>query len=546
MGKVSLGLRAMVAATIALVVVALTVIGGIAASLTSKTMLERQIGRALGGIAQSMMHKLDHDMWTRAVQVAVLSRLDGLRNPAQAQRLIDELTQRDPTLAWAGMTDAAGKVQASTRGVLLGADLSARPVHAEGMKGAFIGDVHDAVLLAKLLPNPTGEAMKFVDVSAPLRDETGKAAGVLAMHYSWAWARQVIATLSAPYSDLPGIAVFVVANDRSVILGPDGSFGNRLDLAALDTGRRSGWGVETWPDGVSYVTGTAASKGAMDFPGFGWTVIVRQPADIAFAPAVALERGIVIVGLGLAVVFSAIGWLAAGRISRPLERIADAAGRLRRQEAGAAIPTVGGPREVQLLARSLQDLVISLMRKDVALARLQDAAHHDPLTGLPNRRFYENYLDAVAARPGDGDLVVMGLDLDGFKPINDQHGHAAGDVVLKQTAQRLASCLRGNDIVARLGGDEFTVLVQAGAEAGRTGLDLATRLIEAVNQPIIVGGHPLRVGCSIGLAHWPADGQDIRAVASLADRALYAAKRSGKNQARVYSARDDGHDAQVA
>ncbi|MFX7804630.1 HAMP domain-containing protein, partial [Acinetobacter baumannii] len=75
-----------------------------------------------------------------------------------------------------------------------------------------------------------------------------------------------------------------------------------------------------------------------------------------------------------------IGWFAAGLIARPLERIADAAGRLRRQEPGAAIPTVGGPHEVRELARSLQDLVISLMRKDVALAKLQDAAHHDPLT----------------------------------------------------------------------------------------------------------------------------------------------------------------------
>ncbi len=548
LGKPSLGLRAVVAGTIALVAAGLTLLGGMAASITAKAMLEREIGRSLAGIAHSMMQKLDHDMWHRAVQVAVLSRLDSIRDPAQAQRLIDELTQRDPTLAWAGVTDASGMVRAGSRGILVGRDISSRPVHAEGMKGPFAGDVHDAVTLANLLPNPTGEPMKFVDVSAPLRDATGKAAGVLAFHYSWTWARQAIAGLAQPYADLQGLAVYVVSADRDIILGPDGSFGSRLDLATLGTigTVKPGWGVETWPDGIAYVTGAAPSTGVMDFPGFGWTVIVRQPAGIAFAPAAKLQRDFLIAGLAFVIVFSAIGWFAAGQIARPLERIAEAAGRLRRREAGAAIPTVDGPREVRQLARSLQDLVVTLMRQDVALARLQDAAHHDALTGLPNRRFFENYLDVAAERPGDGALVVMALDLDGFKPINDQHGHGVGDIVLKQTAQRLAGCLRGNDVVARLGGDEFTVLIQAGTEAGRTGLDMAARLIEAVNQPMVINGHPLRLGCSIGLAHWPADDPNIRAVAALADAALYAAKRSGKNQARMHGIQDSSPDSAVA
>jgi len=548
LGKPSLGLRAIVAGTIALVAIGLTLAGGLFASFTAKRMLEREIGRSLAGIANSMMQKLDHDMWHRAVQVAVLSRLESIRDPGQAQHLIDELTQRDPTLAWAGVTDAGGRVLAASRGVLVGSDISARPVHAEGMKGPFVGDVHDAVMLSRLLPNPTGEPMKFVDVSAPLRDETGRAAGVLAVHYSWAWARQAITGLASPYAELAGLEVFVVSADRNIILGPDGSFGDRLELATLAAARpvARGWGVETWPDGISYVTGLAPSSGVMDFAGLGWTVIVRQPAEIAFAPALTLERWFLITGLVFVVLFSAIGWFAAGRIARPLERIALAAEGLRRQEPGAAIPSVDGPREVRQLARSLQDLVVSLLRKDVALARLQDAAHHDPLTGLPNRRFFENYLAVATSRPRDGGLVVMALDLDGFKPINDQHGHATGDIMLKQTAQRLAACLRGNDVVARLGGDEFTVLIQAGPDAGHTGLDMAERLIEAVNQPVLVGGQPLRVGCSIGLAHWPADDPDIGKVAELADAALYAAKRAGKNQARVHGIGDAAPGIAVA
>ncbi len=548
LGKPSLGLRAIVAGTIAMVAIGLTLAGGLFASFTAKRMLEREIGLSLAGIANSMMQKLDHDMWHRAVQVAVLSRLESIRDPAQAQHLIDELTQRDPTLAWAGVTDADGQVLAASRGVLVGSDISTRPVHAEGMKGPFVGDVHDAVMLSKLLPNPTGEPMKFVDVSAPLRDETGRVAGVLAVHYSWAWARQAIAGLASPYAELAGLAVFVVSADRNIILGPDGSFGSRLELATLAAARpvARGWGVETWPDGISYVTGLAPSTGVMDFPGLGWTVIVRQPADIAFGPALMLERWFLVTGLVFVVLFSAIGWFAAGRIARPLERIALAAEGLRRQEPGAAIPSVSGPREVRQLARSLQELVISLLRKDVALARLQDAAHHDPLTGLPNRRFFENHLAVATARPRDGALVVMALDLDGFKPINDQHGHATGDIMLKQTAQRLAACLRGNDVVARLGGDEFTVLIQAGPDAGHTGLDMAERLIEAVNQPVLVGGQPLRVGCSIGLAHWPADAPDIRTVAELADAALYVAKRAGKNQARVHGIGDAAPGSAVA
>ncbi|MCV5689237.1 hypothetical protein OFN32_34030, partial [Escherichia coli] len=87
---------------------------GLFASITAKTLLEREIGRSLSGVANSMMQKLDHDMWHRAVQVAVLSRLESIRDPAQAQHLIDELTQRDPTLAWAGVTDADGQVRAAS------------------------------------------------------------------------------------------------------------------------------------------------------------------------------------------------------------------------------------------------------------------------------------------------------------------------------------------------------------------------------------------------------------------------------------------------
>ena len=167
-------------------------------------------------------------------------------------------------------------------------------------------------------------------------------------------------------------------------------------------------------------------------------------------------------------------------------------------------------------------------------ARLLHAALHDTLTGIANRsHFFERLAAAMAARDEHAETVaVLYLDLDGFKPVNDTFGHAAGDEVLRVVSERISTALRPDDLVARLGGDEFAVLC-----TGVTGVDEATaiaqRLIDAVTAPIGLPGGDVSVGVSIGVAVDPAGQLAGERLLEAADAALYDAKSSGKGVWRL-------------
>ena len=157
----------------------------------------------------------------------------------------------------------------------------------------------------------------------------------------------------------------------------------------------------------------------------------------------------------------------------------------------------------------------------------------DALTGLANRRLLEDRLVmAVAhARREQGSMATIYLDLDGFKEINDTLGHASGDTLLKMVADRLTATVREEDTVARLGGDEFVIVlrVSGAADAER----VAGKVIDAVAKPYVIGAHAASVTVSAGIGLYPSHGEDAETLLKSADRALYEAKRSGKNNYRV-------------
>ena len=156
---------------------------------------------------------------------------------------------------------------------------------------------------------------------------------------------------------------------------------------------------------------------------------------------------------------------------------------------------------------------------------LQWAATHDGLTGLPNRSAFVRHLDHQRA---EGMTAVLYLDLDDFKPVNDQHGHALGDRVLAEVATRLRHAVRPTDVVARLGGDEFAVLCPAIGDMAAAGA-LADRLVTEVGRPLCVEGIDVQVGLSVGIAAL-VDGDGPDEVLDRADQALREAKSSGKHQ----------------
>ncbi len=165
---------------------------------------------------------------------------------------------------------------------------------------------------------------------------------------------------------------------------------------------------------------------------------------------------------------------------------------------------------------------------------LRHMAQHDTLTHLPNRALFSDRLSqelARAQRHGDHCAVIF-LDLDNFKPVNDRFGHAVGDHLLRQVAQRLQASMRAVDTVGRLGGDEFVVLMAELRETDAV-IGLAEMIRAALRQPFMVEGQTLTISCSMGIAVYPQDGNDELSLTKNADAAMYRAKGSGGDHVRL-------------
>jgi diguanylate cyclase (GGDEF)-like protein/PAS domain S-box-containing protein len=172
--------------------------------------------------------------------------------------------------------------------------------------------------------------------------------------------------------------------------------------------------------------------------------------------------------------------------------------------------------------------------------RLQYAALHDVLTGLPNRAMFREISEPALARAtrADESLAVLFLDLDGFKLINDELGHDAGDRLLIQVAQRLRDMVRLGDTLARLGGDEFIVLCQQPHSEAQM-LELADRLIGVLSEPFLLGDDEVTIGASVGISYGIHVNGTIDDMIRDADLALYQAKRAGRGRALMFD-RDMG------
>ena len=173
-----------------------------------------------------------------------------------------------------------------------------------------------------------------------------------------------------------------------------------------------------------------------------------------------------------------------------------------------------------------------------AEARIAYMAHHDALTGLPNRVLFREKIEDCLARVAAGqDFYVFCLDLDHFKDVNDALGHPIGDKLLQTVSERLKQSIEAQDMVARLGGDEFAVVRLGGGLDGATAL--AEAIIETLSAPYEIDGHQVVIGASVGIALAPQDGDDPVALLKAADLALYRAKTNGRGIYQFYEAEMD-------
>ena len=487
-------------------------------------------GLLLTNRVQSLAKALDQSMWFWIKEVDTLRHTIGLigDDMDKVSTAINRLQDTMPAFAWIGLMDPKGKVISSTDGVLQGTDLSIYAIFRQGKNGLFVGDVRRATLLAQLLPHPDNAPLKFVDISMPIGDGELKD-WVLVAHLSWTWAREVEEFILAGEGSDSATKIMVLGADGSVILGGDSENPLALSLLQELEEAASAWRVELWPDGISYLTAAVRCTGFKDYDGLQWSVVARQSLDAAYEPVRKLVSRILVAGLVLAVLFALVAGYTARRVIAPLKALTLAADKLSKGER-VTIPRNEGILEIEVLSSSLSTLVDNLTRAEKDRNRIQYAAERDLLTGLLNRHGMAARLNESMSelQQNQGVVELLYMDLDGFKPVNDTHGHHVGDAVLTILGQRLSRCLRKEDVLVRLGGDEFLALLShrdSVPDIFRT----VRRIRETVGSPISTDGLLLHIGISIGHATWHCTEETVEVALKRADSALYMAKKAIKH-----------------
>ncbi|MBK7005938.1 MAG: diguanylate cyclase [Burkholderiales bacterium] len=266
---------------------------------------------------------------------------------------------------------------------------------------------------------------------------------------------------------------------------------------------------------------------------------LAQPLATVLEQAHTLGRVVLqlVIGLCVACVFLAI--VVARAVTRPINSMSNAVQNFAYAQKVATLPSTRQD-EIGVLARSfnhMQDQIKNQLEElQRGQAELAHIARHDELTGLPNRRHFQERLDqalARAQRSGEH-FALLFIDVDNFKRINDQWGHEGGDAVLQALALRLRSATRKVDTVARIGGDEFLVMLENPAHTEDVA-HIAEKLLECIRSPIVYKGNELPVGFSIGISQYPLDGTTATDLMASSDHAMYAAKSAGRNRFRFSS-----------
>lgn len=553
-------LRMQIALVFGTLVILLAVLLSLGFGELLKHRIQRDAGDSLQAVAENAGKVLAAGLMQRSLEAEVLASAamiwsEGLDSP-EAQHMLARSQAMQPNNLWIGVADAQGVVRNATGGLLLGHSVAQRPWFQRGLQEVHVGDVHPAQLLESLLPpTASGEPHRFVDFAAPIRIGP-TTVGVLGIHGSWEWSREVLEGLTPATSAENAVEMFIFDRQGQMILAPrrHGTMlqaaGQRLPEGTYINNNRDGGHLQTavvpWLDGKRYLTAATQLQPRNAASDLGWRIVARQPVELAFAEADRTVRMALAIGLTAALLASALAWMAARRLSEDLYALAAAASAVEAGQPGSNIPAVHSNREVHQLSQALGRMTHRLlaareaMEEKVRLRTLElEAANRaldlqartDALTGLLNRRGFETQMAfAMAlARRSTRPLSVIAVDVDHFKRVNDTYGHEAGDEVLRRLARTLETRLRGSDVIARLGGEEFVALLpDTDLEGARA---IAQTLVTAMaqQQDPVVG----TITVSAGVASMRGADDTGAAILRRSDIALYEAKGQGRNRVCV-------------
>lgn len=514
-------------------------------------LLESQVRNELQARVHAASELIVQGLRDRSTDITELSRMPGaLLNGAPApdlQARLDAKRALRTEYAWLGVASTDGHVLAATQHMLMGKDVSQQEWFKAGQTSTWTGDVHEAVLLSRLMPREKqGEPLRFLDIAAPVRDTRGQIGGVLCAHLHWSWITRLAESILRSGAQARQLQIYIM-DRQGVTLYPFAETGATSLRPQADI--NANVGERMWADGKRYVTGQAALP-ASDNQHLGWRIVLRQPVDAAYAPLRAFVQQMAAITFIVALLAAWLAYWLASYLNAPIALLAKAVDNLggdnghvkvaahlppELQRLSDAIQTAStnltASRRELLKANELLEQRVDERTRALALANeaLTRQAMTDGLTRVANRRAFDQKLadtHALSAR-ADTAYGLLVIDTDFFKRVNDRHGHQVGDGVLVAVAEQLVCSLRATDFVARYGGEEFVVLLHPVKTAEEL-LAIAEKLRCAVEQFTFdtVG----RVTISVGGCLVQGGATDLRQAIQLADNALYEAKHQGRNR----------------
>lgn len=270
--------------------------------------------RLLGEIVADQLGRRMQELWQ---DVEGMVRVVRLQDPEEIRRQLTLLSQVDRRYTWIGVANVEGKVIAASQGMLEGASVAERPWFRRGLNGPTAVDVHEAVLLAKLLP-ATQEPRRFVDFSAPIKNDQGAVIGVIGAHFDWNMVKETIQTIRGQ-----GVDALLVSRERLVLSGPEHLQGTRLsEGSAVAAGQGRSIALrERWQDGKEYMTAVIPSIQVKDMPSFGWSLIARADVNTVLDPTRSIAQAFwMLLGAG-ALVALVLLYLFASWLAKPLRRL---------------------------------------------------------------------------------------------------------------------------------------------------------------------------------------------------------------------------------
>lgn len=365
-------LKVLIAAAISVVSLLLTAAVSYVIAHDAVNRLELQIGRSLALLADEMQDKLDRAMFERLQSLDDMTEIAKIPaktdTPASLRASLERFQTAYSDYSWVGYAGRDGKIVSATGGVHEGQNVKDHEWFKRGLDEPYVGDVKVRDGVAEKASSDKDRVTDFIDLAVPVSSDQ-ETLGVLGATLSADWAEEVKDTLLGSMKDSIHADVIVLNKDKQVLFGPDDIATKTLDLPSIREARPgvANYAVEQWPDGQSYVTGFSKSDGYRSYPGLHWIVLVRENQALAFEPVRSLQLNIVLWGGLFSALAAMLAWMLAGKLSRPLLQLADAAEGLRRGRQ-VDFPAVDGYDEARVLAQSLGSMVAELGAQRASLA----------------------------------------------------------------------------------------------------------------------------------------------------------------------------------